>query len=341
MFKLKGKVLTRTLLVVCAGLMSAQVMAASKVTLRLTSASPASMEDSRALMDTAKFLEKETNGSVILKPYLSSSLFGEVDGVGAAQNGLVDMAVACTCNFTKLTTVFLFADLPYIFKSEASARTVWDGKIGQQARTEFADKTNLIALAFAPSGGGARQFLNTKKTVKTPADITGMKIRTTATPLEQGFWKEAGAIPTPVDISETYTALQQGLVDAEHLQPMWTTTLKHDEVVRHATELNALYVFRAITINKKSYAKLDADQQKALVKAMAYFEDKAYQYNEEERKTSLAEMAKHGVKTVDLSPDEMKQWEALGAKFRQLPVVTNNVSAELIDRVLAAQAGAQ
>ncbi|WP_298015957.1 TRAP transporter substrate-binding protein [uncultured Castellaniella sp.] len=340
MFKFKRNTLAPALLAVCAGLMSAQA-AASTVTLRITSASPRQMEDSRALQDTAKFLEKETNGSVILKPYLSASLFGEVDGVGAAQNGLVDMAVACTCNFTKLTKAFLFADLPYVFKSEASAREVWDGDIGAQARASFAEKTNLIALAFAPSGGGARQFLNTKKAVKVPADIVGMKIRTTATPLEQGFWKEAGAIPTPVDISETYTALQQGLVDAEHLQPMWTTTLKHDEVVRYATEINALYVYRAVVINKKAYDKLDAAQKKALTAAMAYFEDKAYQYNEEERKTSLAEMAKHGVKTVDLSPDEMKQWEELGAKFRQLPLAKDSVRAGLVDRVLAAQAGAK
>ncbi|MBE2179613.1 MAG: hypothetical protein IAE97_04000, partial [Chthoniobacterales bacterium] len=67
------------------------------VTLRLSSASPAGMDDSRALKDAAEFLSKETNGTVTLKPFFASALFDEIAGMSAAQSGLVDMAIACTC----------------------------------------------------------------------------------------------------------------------------------------------------------------------------------------------------------------------------------------------------
>jgi len=319
--------------------LSASALAQSKVTLRLTSASPPQMEDSKALVETAEFLKKESNGTVILRPFFSAALFGEVDGIGAAQNGLVDMAVACTCNLTKLTSAFLFADLPYTFKTTESGRKVWSGPVGERIKDVLEKDTNLVALAFAPSGGGHRLLLNNKKKAKVPADIAGMKIRTTATPLEQEFWKQAGAVPTPIDISETYSALQQGVVDAEHLQPMWTEMLKHDEVTKHATEIGALLVYRTIVINDKALKKLDASQKEALAKAMAYFEERAYHYNNQGRETSLEAIRKHGVDIYNPTPEELAQWEALGKKFRNTDMVKKAVPADLVEQVLAAQEG--
>ncbi len=316
---------------------SASVFAQSKVTLRLTSASPPQMEDSKALLETAEFLKKESNGTVILKPFFSASLFGEVDGVGAAKNGLVDMAIACTCNFTKLTSSFVFADLPYMFKTPESGRQVWAGNVGKRVTEQLFKDTQLVSLAFSPSGGGHRLLLNTKRPVKTPADVAGMKIRTTATPLEQTFWTQAGAIPTPIDISETYSALQQGVVDAEHLQPMWTDMLKHDEVTKHATEIGALLVYRTIAINAKSLGKLDDMQKQALLKAMAYYEDRAYYYNDLGREASLAAIRQQGVEIYSPTPEEMTQWEELGKRFRNDNMVKTAVPADLIEQALAAQ----
>ncbi len=158
-----------------------------KVTLRLTSASPAGMEDSKALVDAIELLKKETNGTVVIQPFFSSALFDEIAGMAAAQSGLVDMAVACTCNMTKQTTAMLFSDVPYIWKQMDNGRQVWDGDVGREIRKELTQKLGLIPVAFTPSGGGYRIFFNNKQPVKVPSDVKGIKIRTTATPLEQDF----------------------------------------------------------------------------------------------------------------------------------------------------------
>lgn len=311
--------------------------AAPAVTLRLTSASPAAMDDSKALVETAEFIRQKSGGSLVIQPYFASALFDEIAGMGAAQNGLVDMAIACTCNMTKQTQLFLFADLPYMFKTMDNGREVWDGALGQQIRADLRKSTGLVALAFAPSGGGYRILWNSKRPVRTPEDLKGLKIRTTATPVEQEFWKLAGAVPTPIDVKEIYSAMQQGVVDGQHIQPAWANLLKHDEVTKYGTEIGALAVYRMLVINEKSHAKLSPEQQKWLAEAMKHFEERAYHHNREGRTQALKAIQAKGVQIQSLTPDQLAAWQRLGADFRQSATVRKLVPAEVVEAALAAQ----
>jgi TRAP-type transport system periplasmic protein len=308
-----------------------------KVTLRLTSASPAGMEDSKALVDAIEVLKKETNGTVVIQPFFSSALFDEIAGMSAAQSGLVDLAVACTCNMTKQTTAMLFSDVPYLWQKMDNGKAVWNGDVGSDIRKELTQKLGLVPVAFTPSGGGYRILFNNKRAVKVPADVQGIKLRTTATPLEQDFWKGLGAIPTPVDVKEIYTALQHGLVDGQHLQPVWLTLLKHDEVVKFGTEIEALAVYRATVISEKSYNKMDAAQKAAFDKAMKTYEDKAYEYNRALREESMQKIKARGIQIYSPTADEMAQWRKAGATFMESETVKSRVPKEVLDRVLKAQ----
>ncbi|MBS0320782.1 MAG: TRAP transporter substrate-binding protein [Proteobacteria bacterium] len=307
------------------------------VTLRLSSSAPPGMEDSKALVDTAEYLKKATNGTVVLQPFFSSALFDEIAGMGAVQSGLVDMAVACTCNMTKQTDAYLFADVPYLWREMDNGRAVWNGPIGQGIKTELTQKLGMIPLAYTPSGGGYRILWNTRHPIKVPADVQGIKIRTTATPIEQEFWKGLGAVPTPVDVKEIYSALQQGLVDAEHLQPVWLTLLKHDEVVKYGTEIRALAVYRVLMISQKSYDKMDAAQKQAFAAAMKVYEDKGYEYNRALRETAMAQVAKRGIPVYEPKGAEMKLWEDYGAKFMASDVVRKSVNQATLEAAIKAQ----
>jgi len=308
-----------------------------KITLRLTSASPEAMEDSRALRDAAQYLKEATEGTVVLQTYLSSSLFDEIAGMGAVKNGLVDMAIACTCNMTKLTQAFLFADLPYLFKGMDNGRQVWNSEFGMKLRQDVGKSLGMVPLAFAPSGGGYRILWNNRRPVKVPADMAGVKLRTTATPIEQDFWKMTGAVPTPVDVSEIYSALQQGVVDGEHFQPAWFTLLKHHEVTKYGTEIQASAVYRVLMISQRSYDRMDDAQKQAFAEAMKVFEDKAYQYNIEERETSLKEIRARGIEVYEPNAQEAQAWRELGDKFLQSDTVKRLVPAEVIEQAQAAQ----
>lgn len=308
-----------------------------EVTLTLTSASPEGMEDSLALKDAAAWLKEASDGTVNLDLHFSSSLFGEIPGLEAAESGVVDMAIACTCNMTKLTESMLFSDLPYVWQQMDNGRDIWNSEIGDAVRDEMVANLGLRPVAFSPSGGGYRIFWNTKREVRVPADASGLKVRTTATPIEQRFWESVGAIPTPVDVAEIYSALDQGLVDGEHLQPVWLQLLKHQEVVQYGTEIEALAVYRGLLINEQSYQKLDDAQKAVFDEAMTMFEDKAYVYNRELRDEAMKAVDESGVKVIELTEDEMAQWREAGTDLWETDVVTERVGQETIDEVLELQ----
>ena len=307
------------------------------VTFRFTSSAPPGMEDSLAIVEAAEMLKKETNGTVTIEPFFSSALFDEIAGISAATTGLIDMAIACTCNMTKQTKAMLFSDVPYLWKEMDNGREVWGGEIGDNIRKELSDTLNVTPLAFTPSGGGYRILWNNKRPVKVPADVQGLKLRTTATPLEQEFWKSIGGIPTPVDVGEIYSALQHGLVDGQHLQPVWLTLLKHDEVTKFGTEIGALAVYRILVINNNSLAKLDDKQREAFDRAMTFFEDRAYAINRELRDKAMQQVADRGIEVYVPNEEEMAKWRAVGAEFLKSPTVTGMVAADVIERAQAAQ----
>ena len=307
------------------------------VTLRLTSAAPPGMEDSLALKDTADYLAKATDGTVVLDNHFSSSLFGEIPGMEAVQSGTVDMAIACTCNMTKMTNSMLFSDLPYIWNTMDDGRSVWSGSVGDKVRQELESQLKIRALAFTPSGGGYRILWNNKRQVKTPADASGLKIRTTATPIENAFWQSMGAAPTPVDVAEIYSALQQGLVDAEHLQPVWLHLLKHDEVVKYGTEINAEAVYRVLVISDSAYARMDAAQQHAFNDAMKYFENRAYQYNRQLGTQAMADIKAKGVQIYSPTSSELAQWRKVGLALWNTNTVQGQVPKTTIDEVIGLQ----
>lgn len=333
---MKFAVLTALVVTAMSGV-AADFSKSPKITLRLTSASPPGMEDSKGLVDTVEYLKKATDGTVVLQPFFSSALFDEITGMSAVQSGLIDMGVACTCNMTKQTNAYLFSDVPYLWKGMDNGRQVWNGPIGTRISKELTEKLGIVPVAYTPSGGGYRILWNTKRPIKVPADMKGIKIRTTATPIEQEFWKRMGAIPTPVDVKEIYTALQQGLVDAEHLQPVWLTLLKHDEVVKYGTEIGALAVYRVLVISQKSYDKMDATQKQVFADAMKFYEDKTYAYNRALRDASMQEIKARGIPVYTPTPAEMKEWRDYGAQFMQSDVVQSSVSKESIDEAIKAQ----
>jgi TRAP-type C4-dicarboxylate transport system substrate-binding protein len=308
-----------------------------KITFRMSSAAPAGMEDSRAMLEAAEMLKKETNGTVVIQPFFASALFDEIAGIAAVQSGLVDMAVACTCNMTTQTSAMLFSDVPYTWKGMDNGREVWDGQIGKDVRAELTQKLGMIPVAFTPSGGGYRIFFNNQKRVKVPADVQGLKVRTTASPLEQDFWKSLGAIPTPVDVKEIYNSLQHGLVDGQHLQPVWLTLLRHDEVTKYGTEIQALAVYRNTVINAKSYAKMDAAQKAAFEKAMKFYEDKAYEWNRKLRDESMQKIKARGIEIYTPTPEEMAQWKKVGTTFAESETVKSRVPRPLLDKVVQLQ----
>ncbi len=101
-------------------------------------------------------------------------------------------------------------DLPFLFENSEVAYEILSGEIGQRVLDAMSN-SGVVALAYGE--GGFRQLLCTKKAVKEPEDLKGLKIRSMDTQSYLDTYAELGVNAVPMSFSEILPALQQGTID--------------------------------------------------------------------------------------------------------------------------------
>ena len=281
-----------------------------------------------------ELLEKETNGELEVILYGSGTLAGDQTAVEGAQRGTIDMGSAGTNNMAPFTDKFLFGDLPYLMDTIESSHKIWGGEIGAELRKEVGDELGIKGLFFADVGS-FRVLGNNKKPVHVPADLQGMKIRATATPVEQAILKAWGASPTPVTWPEVYMALEQKVVDGTYVQHMWSVTAKQHEAMDYYTEVGGVQNMHLCFMSKRTWDRLTEEQQKAVEKVAA--ETQAYSFEVAPKLVDdlREEMIKVGGEIYYPTPEEMEKWMAI--KDGIWAEFADQIDMDFVKRVVEAQ----
>lgn len=195
-----------------------------------------------------------------IQQFPNSQLGGEREVIEGLQLGTIDMAIVstgATLNFVPQTGVF---DIPFLFRDLAHARKVLDGKIGQDMLAQF-PKRGLVALAWGEQG--FRHLTNNVRPVKTPADIKGLKIRTTENPIHIAAFRQLGVLATPMAWPEVATALQQGTIDGQENPLSVLVSVKIWQLQKYLSLTAHVYGPALIMISPSVYDGLsDADKTK-------------------------------------------------------------------------------
>ncbi len=175
-------------------------------------------------------LEELSSGSVTIDIYPSAVLGSEVQSIEQLQNGSLAMtcqSVAALENFIPSMATF---SLPYVFRDSEHYWQVLNGEIGH-GLMEKGEAKYLRGLCYYDAG--SRNFYSKEKPIRTPDDLTGMKIRVMNSATAIDMVKALGGAPTPIAWGELYSALAQGTVDgAENNVPSFYSN-KHYEVCKH------------------------------------------------------------------------------------------------------------
>jgi TRAP-type C4-dicarboxylate transport system substrate-binding protein len=155
-------------------------------------------------------------------------------------------------------------NMPFVFRNEAHMRAVIDGPIGQEILDKISNSpARLEALGWMD--GGSRS-LYTKKLVKTPADLKGMKIRMMGNPLFIDTMNAMGGNGIAMGYGEVFSALQTGVIDgAENNPPTMFTTNHYAAGAKFYAQTNHLIIPEIFVMSKITWNKLSKDEQ-ALVK---------------------------------------------------------------------------
>ena len=267
-------------------------------------------------MAIGKFCElatKLSNGELNVQPFYQS-LGVEQQLATAVMSGSVDIGYISTSNVARFTDAFLQFDLPFLFKNDRGyIETLKSHPAGKKALVQFEKdlgvKTLLVTSHSYDAEVSGTDLQTRDKVVKVPADIKGLKLRSTSTPVEIAVVKSYGANPTPVDWGQLYTALQQGVVDGNAGTPLPPyASIKLYEVTKHYVAIGFRNNLFPIYMNQKKFDSLTPSQQKALLDAAAQTEALAGQYGRDKVRAAIDEVKKAGVQIYHPTKDEMAQW---------------------------------
>jgi tripartite ATP-independent transporter DctP family solute receptor len=218
----------------------------------------------KAVEYLGKLVGERTNGKFTVKVFGQSTLGSEKDTVEQTKLGALDMVRVNTAAFNNIVPETIIPALPFIFRSTEHMRRVLDGPIGDDILKQL-EPHGFIGLAFYDSG--SRSFYLTKKPIKTPADMKGLKVRVQQSDMWVSMMQALGANPTPMPYAEVYTALKTGVVDgAENNWPSYESS-KHFEVAKYYSLTEHSMAPEVLSFSKKVWDTLSKEEQDIIRKA--------------------------------------------------------------------------
>jgi tripartite ATP-independent transporter DctP family solute receptor len=159
---------------------------------------------------------------------------------------------------------------PFMFRDNEQADRILDGPLGAEILKSL-ESSGFKGLCF--SENGFRNLTNSKRAVKGPEDIRGLKIRVMASALHKAIWQALGANPTPMPWP-IYTELEQGVIDGQE-NPLWVMEVyKFYEIQKYMTLTRHVYSPHIDVASLNWWNKLDKKTrglvQRAIREAAAF-----------------------------------------------------------------------
>jgi tripartite ATP-independent transporter DctP family solute receptor len=237
--------------------------------LKLAHLNPQDPFDNPTAPITAVFktmVEARTNLGIKVEIYAAGVLGKERESMEQVQQGVIQSYIASGTGIAQFYKPYDVTNLPFALNSYAVAYEVFDGSFGQEMAEDIRKKTGFKVLGFGESGGFF-QISNSKRPIKSPADMKGLKIRTMSIPLHMGVIESLGGAPTPVAWAEVYTALQTGVVDGQMNPIPIINTAKFYEVQKYITLTNHLYAPYVWVLTDKWYQSLTQAEKEIILDA--------------------------------------------------------------------------
>lgn len=254
----KGTYKWSTTLLVAAGLITASMTLQAKI-LRSADVHPNKYPTVESVEYMSDRLKEMTNGELEIKVFGSGQLGNEKATLEQTRFGVLDMNRITLGEINNLVEDTVVLSLPYVFRSKEHMRNVVDSEIGAEMLASL-EPHGLIGLAFFDAG--SRNIYNSKREVKTPDDLTGLKIRVQPSDVFLDMINTLGANAVPMGFNEMYSGLQTGVIDGtEQSWPTYEST-NHVEVAKYYSLTEHLMLPEALVMSKKTYDTLTPEQQK-------------------------------------------------------------------------------
>ena len=162
----------------------------------------------------ANLVRERTHGRINIKLYPGASLVqgDQTREFSAIRQGIIDLAIGSTINWSPQVKELNLFSLPFLMPDYKAIDALTQGGVGQDIFKTL-ERQGVVPLAWGENG--YRELTNSKREVRRPDDIKGMKIRVVGSPLFLDTFKALGANPTQMSWADAQPALASGAVDGQ------------------------------------------------------------------------------------------------------------------------------
>jgi len=337
------KTMLKTLLLASALTISGVAQAAD-ITLRATANSNENDEDYDGLVVFKNYIENASNGAIAVEIFMGTQLCatGEECLQGIA-DGSLDVYISTSGGAAGLFPYIQVLDLPYLMSDDRVAEAVLTGDFTRKLRERaLTDSDNKIRLMTIGNTGGWRNYANTKKTVKGPEDLKGLKMRTVPADLPQQVATAVGAAPTPIPWPELFTSLQTGVVEGTANGITDIMSMKFpDAGLKYLTLDGHSYMGAFWWMSNDRFQSLTPEQKQILVDGFAALQQATFASPKRKEIAAYQDFAKAGGEIYVPTPAEKEAFKTAVAPVFDWFKTNVTGGAEVFDEFTAAVAEAQ
>ena len=234
-----------------------------KVQLRMAHGQAADSEIGETIEYLSDLAAEDSSKNLEVDIYPSGVLGAEPSTVEMVQAGVLDMAKVSANTLGQFDERYSIFSLPYLFREQEHYYNAMANSEGIQELFESTRDKGYIAIGYY-ANGARNYYLKEDKAVTDPSVLKGKKIRAMVSSTSMEMIELMGGSPVPMASSETYTSLQQGIVDGAENTELALTVDKHEEIVKSYTYTEHQYSPDIYIISTKVWDSLSKEQQEYL-----------------------------------------------------------------------------
>lgn len=256
------------------------------------------------LVPFAEAVLEQTEGRVDIKVYPNNELGAPSTTVDQVVGGSLDMGLtlaAYTPGRFPLTTILEF---PFMFDSSLQGNLVASDLRADLQATDYKD----MQLLWIGGTDVAKILIN--KPVSTVDGLAGLKLRSPGL-IYNDLFHELGATELSLPVSDLYDAMDRGIVDGSLMSPSALISFKLAEVTKNVIDLDVYMNPIIIVMNKDTWAKISADDQKVIEALLAEFPEKVGTQYDHEFAAGMQKAVDSNIKVLTFADAEKAKLHAI------------------------------
>lgn len=256
----------------------------------------------------AELTAERTDGRINLKIYPGVSLVqgDQTREFTAMRQGVIDMAVGSTINWSPQIAELNLFSLPFLMPDYAALDALTQGPVGEKI-FEIVQAKGAVPLAWAENG--FREVTNSKRPIRTPSDMEGLKLRVVGSPIFSDMFSAMGANPTQMSWADAQPALTTGAVDGqENPMTIYSVLNMHELGQQNVTLWHYVADPLIFAVNQEVWDSFTPEDQEILrqaaVDAGAHGIEVARKGLTDDDQSLVEEIKGYGVDVVTLTDEE-------------------------------------